>query len=247
MCRLFAYTTSEPEETGNLLMALADFRSLARLGCVPCGLPSGHSDGWGIVAYKDGAPVLYLRSVASADVDAVFDEAVSAIEKLQPNFVIGHLRKTTAGGNSFGNTQPFLSDTVSICHNGTIRSLAGLSETESDSLLFFRDVVRDTSVSHFDSFLDTYRALNEEKNFTAMNMLFSNGRIVAVARNWNEENPSAEAQDLKNYYTLYSANDGMATFISSEILETFEGMAVEPIINGSIQSVTPEGLSANIL
>lgn len=235
MCRLFAYTTKDAEKTNKLCAeALGEFRMLAEKGCVPCGIASGHLDGWGIVAYKNGAPVFYVRSNDPAHTDEKYESALALLISYKPDIVIAHLRKATRGGSTFGNTQPFLAGDLSFCHNGTIEQVPE-RDGKSDSRIFFEDVV--SNYSAIQSFKEAYARYEEKHPYTAMNMLFSDGKTVLATRNWNESNPKAEEQKLADYYTLYKASLGAATFICSEKISCFSDAGLILLRNGTFTEI----------
>ncbi|MBM4392983.1 MAG: amidophosphoribosyltransferase [Deltaproteobacteria bacterium] len=95
-------------------------------------------EGAGIVARHAGLS----REVKGLGlVHEVFDE--TAIRSLPGDAAIGHVRYSTAGGNTLANVQPFLvrwrEGQLAICHNGTLTN-AGLlrEELESRGAIFGR-------------------------------------------------------------------------------------------------------------
>jgi predicted glutamine amidotransferase len=229
MCRLFAYKTENPEKDNELLISsLIEFRELSQKGCVPCGIAPGHNDGWGIVAYKNGSPFFYTRSTQSAMGDSSFDKSLNIIESCKPDIVIAHLRKTTTGGNSVQNTHPFLSDNIAFCHNGTIKSFSN-SETESDSHKFFIKIISDNN-----NFKKIYEETASNYDYTAMNMMFSDGNDLTVTRNWNENDPNAEKMEYSKYYTIYSFKTDSTVFVCSEQTKSLENLEKVLLENKSI-------------
>jgi predicted glutamine amidotransferase len=229
MCRLFAYKTENPEKDNELLIqALIDFRQLSKDGLVPVGEPAGHLDGWGIVAYEKGSPFLYMRFVGSIGEDLNFENALDIIKRCQPDLVVAHIRKTFCGDNSVQNTHPFVSDDVSFCHNGTISSFTD-NQTESDSHKFFRKIV-----SEKNDFTKVYNEISSSHSFSAMNMIFSDGKNLTVTRNWNKDYPRAEEMNFKDYYTLYSFKTDTSLIICSEKLKSTENLETTLLDNKSI-------------
>lgn len=243
MCRLFAYSTKNPESTELLASALRDFKELSVKGCVPCGIPAGHMDGWGIVAYKNGFPALYVRSTSCAESDPVFTDALNTIIELKPEKLIAHLRKTTSGGISIQNTHPFLSDTVALCHNGTMHALTEQGSSVSDSLRFFRQMLKGEGSSG-ERFFTQYEKAEKGGDYTAMNMLFADDTSLIVARNWNESNPKAQEQDLQNYYTLFAMASDECVFVCSEKLASLSSLRSESIENKTFCTVGEGVLNA---
>ena len=229
MCRLFAYKTKNPESANKMLVqALKEFQKLSEKGCVPCGIPAGHNDGWGIAAYKNGSPFLYTRSTEPAKTDINLRKAIEIIESSKPDLVIAHLRKATTGDNSIKNTHPFLSDNISFCHNGTINGFSK-SKTESDSHKFFKQIITEDG-----NFKKVYNKIKTTYSYTAMNMLFSDGKKLIAVRNWNEQNPKAEELKLKEYYTLFSFKNNHSVFICSESLKAIEKLDKKLLKNKSV-------------
>lgn len=217
MCRLFAYTTKDTVSTNaRLIKSLGEFQVLSEKGCVPCGIPAGHADGWGLVAYKGGVPIFYIRSNDPAHTDPQFSSMIEILMQSQPDRVIAHLRKATRGGTSLVNTQPFLSGNLSYCHNGTMQIPSEILGDKSDSVYFFEDLVRNyVSVDAFSKKHEEYKA---KYAYTAMNMLFTDGDSVFVARDWDETNPKKEEQKLSDYYTLFKTSFSQCVFVCSEKL-----------------------------
>jgi predicted glutamine amidotransferase len=229
MCRLLAYVTKEPAATTDrLCQAMLDFRKLAKMGCVPCAWTPGHEDGWGVTAYKDGAPALYYRSVKPAVADTDYLKITAAIKSLKPETVLLHLRKTSAGSNITVNTQPFISDTTSLCQNGTIYMP---KSTSSDTLRFFREIVADGKGA--DSYLRIHRQFARKYQMTAMNMFFCDGPQLIVAQHYNADYPQAAELDFAKYYTLQEMADKGATFICSEPLKALSSLKRTPLTNGT--------------
>ena len=229
MCRLFAYTTKDPEKnTASLVQALGEFRLLAEKGCVPCGIAPGHMDGWGIVAYKEGIPCTYVRSVSPAHTDPRFLETLDIVREAKPDLLVAHLRKSTKGGNTLMNTHPFLSGTVSLCHNGTMEA-PSLDDAKSDSLQFFEKIVTDGAGAA--SFKEIYAEYQKSYAYTAMNMIFADGKELFAVRNWSEENPDADRLGFEAYYTLLKYVQTDTVFVCSEKLAAFSGALMTALEN----------------
>jgi len=216
MCRLFGYKTENPQKTNNLFVkSIGDFRYLAKDGCVPCGIEKGHNDGWGIVLYKDDAPCFYYRSVVSIKKDNNFDEIVNIIKKIKPNIAIIHLRKISVGAKTIENTQPFLSDTFSLAHNGTI-SYSKRNLKKSDTFLFFKDIINSKNLTPLISFKKKYKNIILKNNYTSTNMIFSDGLNLFATKNINYKHPRANKFCFDKYYTLNQFDFSECLFICSE-------------------------------
>lgn len=239
MCRLFGYKTENPSATTNdLVKALGEFRVLAKNGKSLRGVSKGHGDGWGIIAYKNGAPALYYRSPKSIIDDNNFELILKSIKNINPEIVISHLRKLSRGGNDVLNTQPFLSGNVSLCHNGTINFPLKMTPGNiSDSLSFFQMITETSSKNFSKIFKDNYTKISKRYSYSAMNMLFSDGKNINFIRNWNEKDPSAEKLCYQDYYTLSLYENKYAKFICSEDLASLKKLVKKECLNRKIYSI----------
>lgn len=239
MCRLFGYTTKNSNNTSvDLIKALEEFSMLAKNGKSLCGVSKGHRDGWGIVAYKNGAPALYYRSPKCIIDDKNFKLILKTIEDIKPEIVISHLRKLSRGGNDVLNTQPFLAGNISLCHNGTINFPLKITPNNiSDSLSFFRMITEMTPKNPSKFFKDKYTKVCKSYPFSAMNMLFSDGKNIHFIRNWNEKDSNAKDLCYENYYTLSLYESKNAKYICSEDLDSFKNIKKEECLNRKFYSV----------
>lgn len=234
MCRLFGYKTEDSKKTNDLLIkALKDFCILSENGCVPCGIKKGHNDGWGIIAYKNNAPCFYYRSTASIKVDNNFKKIISLLEEIKPDIVISHLRKMSTGLKTIENTQPFLSNTFSLSHNGTIIYKNSKNTNKSDSLLFFNSIINKNLFS-LASFNKIYRNTSLKNNYTAMNMIFSDGINIFAVKNINEKHIQSSKLGFNKYYTLYSFVDTKVSFVCSEKIPSLKLIEEKNLINKNI-------------
>ncbi len=234
MCRILGYKTKEPNQSTELLIgALRDFRMLAENGCVPCGFQPGHKDGWGIAIYKDGALALHHRFEQSIFSDKMFENILKVIKDTKPDIAVIHLRKTRLGENTISNVQPFVSDNVSFCHNGTIQFPPEMYKSkESDSfLLFFRML---DILNPLKSFRLLCKKISASYEYSAVNMLLSDGKSILAVRDWNENYPKAKELDLKNYYTLHTFKNDAATFICSEPIASLKKLKTYSLKNKEI-------------
>jgi predicted glutamine amidotransferase len=101
--------------------SLCDLRHVSEVGKIPGEEQPGHRDGWGIVSFRNGAPLYVGRSSRWAAQDPSFDSALSDIPKLEhPNILIAHTRALSRGEASLVNTHPFVMDGLVLAHNGTV-------------------------------------------------------------------------------------------------------------------------------
>lgn len=219
MCRILGYSSPSPEETVPVLIAaLQEFRMLAERGCVPPGSEPGHMDGWGVVAFKDNSLCLYYRSVTPAHKDENYESMLMAIEHTMPDILIIHLRKTSKGKVNLQNTQPFTSSDFALCHNGTIREIG--DDEHSDSWYFFKEVEEDGGSR--EAFRMIFEKYDETKNYSAMNMLYTDGESLSATEWWNPEDPKSVEHNYAGYYTLWEMEKEKTVIVCSEPLKAVQ-------------------------
>lgn len=232
MCRLLSI--SGKIKYSEILVITKKFRQLAENGNIPIGTSKGHKDGWGFVAYEKGKPVLFARSPKDAFIDAQYLHAVGRLKNKKPNIVIGHLRKAFVGAKNISNAQPFRQGKYSFCHNGTVLA----SEKISLKNKFKKIIKGGTDSEKFFAFLLQLLAEHKKPNsriirgsikkavnymrknldFTALNIVFSDGKCVWVLREVNEKNSTVIEKRLVNYYSLYIGKGKLYSVASSEKL-----------------------------
>jgi predicted glutamine amidotransferase len=220
MCRLFSYSTQSPKtDTANLIEGLKQFRGWAKTGTVPIGIEAGHRDGWGSVIYKDGACILYVRSVSSADDDAQFDALLESVERIQPDAVIAHLRKASVGIVTAENAHPFLFDSLSFCHNGSVTVDANrlICDGASDSRTIFHELVT-AGGNPFEQLTTVTADIRTKGQYTSFTTLLCDGSKIAAALDYNPEHPLAAERGFDTYYTLVETATATARFVASQAL-----------------------------
>lgn len=234
MCRIFACVSKSPEADAPRVRAvLRDFARLADTGCVPTGVPAGHHDGWGLVGYRGGEVVFYERAALSAASDPRFAAAADALVALAPDAVIAHLRKTSRGTNAVDNCQPFVTGSLSFCHNGRLGGpyAEGGPNGESDSLMAFRAALAGGgTVDSLQAAVAAGRVADDA--YTGAITVASDGSSLVVRRDWNAEHPDAAARGLDGYYTLSIFEDGDLRAACSEPLPALAGFGAQPLRNG---------------
>jgi glutamine amidotransferase len=122
MCRLYGFLSNEPTkvecslvhaQNALLHQSRADSRGEA------------HSDGWGIVCYREGSPQAERRATAAHE-DLWFSMTA---ERTYSRAVIAHIRKATVGKARLENTHPFTHGYWTFAHNGTV---AGFDHIQSE-------------------------------------------------------------------------------------------------------------------
>lgn len=228
MCRLL-FVSGSPSGS-EVRDILTGFRRLAEYGNIPAGSARGHKDGWGLVTITDGRPDLEFRNGTDAFSDPVYEEAESAFAATEPRAFMGHLRKAFVGGATIENTQPYLSGAYVMGHNGTVFDVRDLplgrseklirGESDSERLFYFLvEHIRDGGACR-DDLESAIRDIAAYHDYTAMNLLFSDGRRLLAHRNVNAENADVRQYDLENYYSLFLGTEqsGRFSIICSETL-----------------------------
>lgn len=233
MCRILFISG---KQSGSFIeKALLNFQELAETGKVPTGIIEGHKDGWGIIAYKKGEVVFFLKKPTNASKDKLFQKSISKIILLKPDFVIAHLRKSSVGKLNLNNTHPFLIQNWSFCHNGTIfnkekiildSQSKKLIKGETDSEKFFVSFLQSISFSQSISFLmlkskikKMIEFVKKNSDYTSLNFILSNGKTTLALREINTSNKMVKEKNLLNYYTLYQGmqNNKLAIVCSEKL------------------------------
>jgi predicted glutamine amidotransferase len=257
MCRIIALKTSNIDQTK---LALDQFRLLADCGCVPVGVPKGHRDGWGLAGYRGGRSVFLKRSPRDAAGDVAYPRAVKALLSKKPDLTVGHLRKATVGKRTVNNTQPFMKDGFTFAHNGTVRDTTIFNltvsakrvlkgETDSEKLFVFlleymKGAKTPTAIRN--AFRRAIRFVRSNSDYTAMNIIFSNGRYVWALRDFNPHNVVVKEKNLKGYYTLYVGRQKTETTVVSSERLALDATAWKPLANRALLEWDTETGRANI-
>lgn len=233
MCRLLALINSDKMESRTILDF---FRNLAESGKVPPSSTQGHKDGWGIVAYKKGNVVYFVKSKDNAFDDKKYLKSVDKIEKINPSVIVGHLRKSSCGLNKKENNHPFIKGNYVFCHNGTVFNSDKIplndkfrkfvkGETDSEKLfLYILQILKESKKSTPEKTKNTIlKAIVHIRNnidYTAMNFIFSDGEFLWALRDFNENNANVKKENLGDYYSLYVGlnKKRKSIVVSSEVL-----------------------------
>ncbi|MDO8516399.1 MAG: class II glutamine amidotransferase [bacterium] len=242
MCRLLAVI--DTKDKPRTLKALREFRDLAEYGRISKGWSIGHKDGWGLVGYGKGRIVAFEKYPNDAFYDMRYETATAKLLKKKPKVVIGHLRKAAVGTNTMENTHPFRHGNISLCHNGVVidykklplkprfkKLIRGTTDTEP----FFAYVLQlfherggstklTTSGKNKENFraalLDAIQFVHKNCDYTAMNLIVSDGRMLYILFDANTKNAMVKKRRLEGYYGPYKGFDkkGKLILVVSEKL-----------------------------
>jgi predicted glutamine amidotransferase len=217
MCRILFL--SGKIEHPEIFATLKKFQRLAEYGKIPKYSKRGHKDGWGIVACAKSRPFLFIRSDKDAFADPKYMETVKSLENKKADIIICHLRKAFVGGKNIQNSQPFVWKNFSFCHNGTVlegekiplnakfKSIVK-GETDSEKLFAFilqhlRGDRNDDATAIRKAIKKAVRDIRNNFDFTAMNIIFSDGKYSWALREVNEKNEEVKKKKLMGYYSLF--------------------------------------------
>jgi predicted glutamine amidotransferase len=204
------------------------FSRQAENGNLPPGRQTspGHKDGWGmtIANQRHTAMIPLIRQLGSAYGSEAYREAIYALPD-QPGILLCHLRKASdLIPITLSNTHPFVHDGWGFIHNGTVYQAQSLPR---DQRLVFTS--EDSDTEHLFHFLLTKirqgsadQTVSEaiadavtsfDLDYTALNLMLSNGRDLYVLRNFKKN---------ADYYTLYCCGLPGGWIVSSQPIE-FDG------------------------
>ena len=233
MCRLFACAgkLSSPD----VIASLKEFRRLAKLGVIPPvpNIKRGHTEGWGLVAYRNGEIVYEKKRKAFAFRDPELLHSIPRLAKRQPDVVIAHVRKMTYGMVASRNNHPFVFGPYSFAHNGSV------DQTETIPLTsYFKDSIKGTTDSErlFAYFLQLLYSnkkqgstevrscfkkliahIRKNLDYTAVNIVLANKTHLWAYRDYNPENALVKKYDLGSYFSLFCGERrGREFFVNSE-------------------------------
>jgi len=213
-------------------LILKNFQRLAEYGKIPRGTNKGHKDGWGIVAYEKGKPNLFVKSDKNAYIDSLFSETMKELKRKATDIVICHLRKASIGTKNIINAHPFVHYAYAFCQNGTIfdsekiplkPEFKKLVKGETDSEKFFAYILQFLNNDNESgariirlAIKNSVTSIRKNFDFTAVNIIFSNGKYVWGLREVNEKNRIVIEKKLMDYFSLFSGSGYDCDIISSE-------------------------------
>lgn len=231
MCRILAISGKIDHQESAFI--LEKFQRLAGCGKVP-GASEGHKDGWGIVAYAEGKPFLYARNCRDASKDPKYSETVEGLKNKKFNILISHLRKASIGLRNTNNTHPFACGCFSFCQNGTVleskkiplsakfkKKVKGNSDSEGIFAYILQRLneKKKTDTETISKAIDkSVEYIRKNLDYTAMNIVFSDGKIIWALREVNEKNYLVKKHKLMNYYSLFiGKGDGYSVICSEKL------------------------------
>lgn len=216
MCRLFGVTHFDLSRHEALVVRFCD---LAKTGAVIAGDPPGHMDGWGLALYRDGNLEVHKSGANLLDeTDRLFD-----LLKETPTspVLILHLRKSAWKDSATArHAHPFQYGNVAFAHNGVVYgyerllpaiTIPGLDSDALDTEVFFYHVMNRAQTRDLgQAFRDTVGLIKQEYRYSALNVLFTDGRRLFAYRDFSKE---------PGYYSLFTARDKDSVCVSSEPLD----------------------------
>ena len=134
------------------------------------------------------------------------------------------------------NVQPFLSDRLAFCHNGSL-ALTLPEGGASDSLTAFRSAVSDGgSAGAVGRAIESGR----KSGYTSATSVVTDGENTSVLLDWNEEHPLAEKYGFKDYYTMSLFSAEGLTIACSELLPSLSQLEHRRMENGEALLLSPD-------
>jgi predicted glutamine amidotransferase len=232
MCRILSISGKiEYKKTTEIIQK---FQRLAEYGKVPKGAGKGHKDGWGILAYEKNKPELFVRNYRNAIRDPIYLKTVEGLKESGVDIVISHLRKASVGVKNINNAHPFVYENYSFCQNGTIFGNEKIplkvkfknlvrGETDSEKLFvyilqFLSEHKKSDALSIRNAIKKAIINVRENFDFTASNMIFSDGKYIWALREVNEKNKYVIKKKMADYYSLFIGVGKKYNIICSERL-----------------------------
>lgn len=232
MCRLLLIKNKIGKT--DLIQILNEFRRQSKEGMVPSEADRGHKNGWGFASYNLGRMSLFKKSSKYAYLDKEFKNAEDQLLKNGDDIIMGHLRKSSVGENIVNNSHPFVYKNFSFCQNGTIfnsdkikinkkyqKLIKGGTDTEK---LFYYILGETKEKVTKENFEQAIKKIRDKHNYTAMNVLFSDGKKIIALRDINLKNIYVKKEKLEDYYSLFIGVNkiGNSCIIASEKIKVKE-------------------------
>jgi len=238
MCRMLGVVSRGPVPYD----LFEEFADLAATGACPSGPPDerGHRDGWGLVAFLNGALLVDARGAGGAPDDPRFFQAAWKVARINPErregsllAVLAHVRRASPGGNAgVENTHPRLREALgrrwAFAHNGTLKGFDYGREGSLDSDAYFASVLGGVDRGVFEAYRGASAEMHRRYRPTSLTSLLTDGRGIHALRLCNGS---------PEYYTLHQDHWGEAVVLCSEPLPL---MKANPVGNGQMLSVGPD-------
>ena len=162
MCRLFGLIANKDVDVEfSFLRADKPFRELSK----------NNPHGWGIGYYKNHKVTIHKEPINAFNSETFFPKA----KEVKSRIIISHVRFSTQGNRTLGNTHPFSYEKWIFAHNGTAR----IRHNPQFRLNFYHPVGETDSEYAFCYILDRIRELGAEKQ----NDLTALHRVIEQAAN----------------------------------------------------------------
>jgi glutamine amidotransferase len=213
MCRMIAYSSSEPRDVAPYLASLAGFCETGNLVAGWERRPGGnHPDGWG-VAWRAGDEIRMVKSGTPAASDPLLLGMSAATDRF-----IGHVRYASNPETvCAANAHPFQSLGVTLAHNGTFYGKIGAegdARKVSDTVVFLELLENRWMERTLEGLSDTLRRILSERElvgeYSAANLLIAAGDGLFAFRRYRRNG---------EYYSLYMKTGEGLSVVASEPLD----------------------------
>jgi len=200
MCRMAAFISPYPLRGYEIDDFLDSVTEMASKGRTLRDTGMGHPHGWGMVAFREGRLLLYVRETCP-----IWRRGFYA--RFRADLVLVHARAASVGEVSFDNTHPvsaYKSGKIwFLAHNGSIKGIKEegmLGQTDTEALLI--RLLRQSRDISIQSVLGGVRAIREEfgDRISSMTFLMTSGNEIYALKGANEK------QDYFNIYLRRGRN-----------------------------------------
>jgi predicted glutamine amidotransferase len=234
MCRMVAFASAVPRDTGPFLGQLSRFCESGNLVARWKKHGGGnHPDGWG-VAYRQGDEIRVVRSGKPAASDPLLCRL-----DLRTDRFIGHVRFASNPETVHaGNSHPFIASGIALAHNGTFYGKLGEegdARCVSDTLVFLERLAERWEDRTLEGLADVLsETLRDEElvgNYSAANLVIATGDRLFVFRHCRRD---------PEYYTLYLAQRDGHPVAASQPLDGADGWRL--LDDGELIDLDPAGI-----
>ena len=217
MCRMIAFSSSEPRDVAPYLASLARFCESGNLVAGWEKRPGGnHPDGWG-VAWRAGDEIRMVKSRNPAASDPLLSDTRAVTDRF-----IGHVRYASNPETvSAENSHPFQALGVTLAHNGTFYGKIGAegdARKVSDTVVFLELLEDRWAERTLAGLSETLREMLSDRDlvgeYSAANLLIATGNGLFAFRRFQRNG---------DYYTLYLKSGEGLTVVASQPLDAKGG------------------------